>query len=123
MRKQRAQVCESAKLKIGIWANANKERLAGLVLPEARDIIKSEFGVELPESALRTLYKAIGIEPKRNNKAQPQADDRSDVRQLAGIVRNLMKELGVKEVPPALDKLCGEAPVSNGSHHPRFQLQ
>jgi hypothetical protein len=123
MRKQRVQVAESVKLKIGIWASANKERLAGITIPEAREIIKSEFGVEYPDSALATLYKAIGVEPWRRSKSQPQADDRSDVRQLAGIVRNLMKELGVKEVPPALDKLCGEAPVSNGSHHPRFQLQ
>lgn len=114
-------VSQAAKMKITLWAGANKERFTKLSIAESRDLIKKEFGCELTRGALLAVFHALDLKPARrryHGNAPTAVDQR--LRMLARILRKFMKEAGATDIPPVLNDLCDGKPVeeeTNGAAH------
>lgn len=104
-------------MKITLWAGANKDRLKALTIGAARELIKKEFGADLPLSAIKNMYDACEIQSRGNIATKVPSAPSLQIRTLARILRTFMKDAGCTNIPPALDGLCAGATAEAEHHH------
>lgn len=106
----------AVKMRVAIWGTENKAKLAGLSKVAAVAFIKKELGIDLPTSAVSSIYKALDIPPPRSTRnatcATRNGKNDLKVRLLSRIVKRLYKDLGVV-VPANLEALCVGSPIAN----------